>query len=60
MQVFTTSECSPWWQMCIVPGTLRFHETEVAYLLRKKKTAFFGEFAKLRMSEGSEYCIMQT
>ena len=29
-------------------------------LLRKEKTAFSGEFAKLRMSEGSEYCIMQT
>lgn len=29
-------------------------------LLRKEKTAFSGEFAKLRMSEGSQCCIMQT
>ena len=29
-------------------------------LLRKEKAAFSGEFAKLRMSEGSQCCIMQT
>ena len=29
-------------------------------LLRKEKAAFSGEFAKLRMSGGSECCIMQT
>ena len=60
MQVFTTSEWSPWWQMCIVPGTLISRRRGGLPLLRKEKTAFSGEFAKLRMSEGSQCCIMQT